>query len=1049
MALLLGIAVAPAAAQAPDFARDVRPILADRCFRCHGPDAQARKALLRLDQRGPALAPRGDAGGPAVVPGDPAASELIRRVSAADPDERMPPPHAKLPALTVAEVEVLRAWIKAGAPWGTHWAFRSVPRSIPVPPGSQGEIDAFIAAELNAAGLAPAPAVSRERLIRRLSFDLTGLPPSLAEIDAFTADRTPGAVERLVDRLLGSRRFGERMASLWLDAARYADTLGYQADRMQRVWPWRDWVVRAFNDNLPYDDFLTWQLAGDLVPAPTLDSRLATAFNRLHRQTEEGGTVEEEFRVEYIADRVETFGTAMLGLTVGCARCHDHKFDPISQREFYRLFAFFGDIDESGQTSHFTDAVPVPALQMPGPATEQQLARLDAQLAAKQRQLDAARRDGGQRFSHWLDSAPQPTPDHGLIAHFPLDDAGSEGKLANLVDAKRPGRTADAPTRVAARLGHGFALDGENALHFPGHGDFSRADPFSVGLWLQMPSSTDRAVIAHKTKAALDAASRGWQLLIEDGALTACLAHMWPHNSIKVASREALPVGRWVHVALAYDGSSRAAGLTLYIDGERAATNTVRDNLTRDIRYERGGQPDLSLGQRFRDRGLKDGRVDDLRLYDRALSPLEFAEIVRPGALTKAMTSALSSRGATVGEAYATTHGALRAVFHATADPVVAALQEQLTALRREQCAVVERVPEIMTMAASVHARPTHLLRRGAYDAPGERVDPGTPAVLTAFGAHPRNRLGLAQWLVAPDHPLTARVAVNRFWQLLFGRGLVETAEDFGSQGTPPSHAALLDWLARRFVDSGWDVKALLALMATSSTYRQSSAVTAVGRERDPDNRLLARAQSYRWPAEMLRDAALHASGLLVEQLGGPPVKPYQPPGLWQEKSGNRYVPSQGDGLYRRSLYTFFKRTSPPPAMILLDAPRRVACAVRRQRTATPLQALLLLNDTQFVEAARGLAERAHRTAKPDATARIRFVFRVLTSRQPNDDELAVLRALLDDQLAEFAAHPSNAEALLGVGQAPRDTTLPTAEVAALTILASAVFSYDETVTRR
>ncbi len=1023
-----------------DFNFEVRPILSDKCFRCHGPDARERKAGLRLDTKEGAFG-ESESGLRAIVPGKPDESELVARITSADESERMPPKSLGR-TLTAAEIDILKRWVAQGAEWQPHWSFRP-PAAAPVPAVKHADwprnaIDRFVLARLEAEGRSPAPEADRERLIRRVTFDLTGLPPTIAEVDAFLADPRPDAYERLVDRLLNSPRFGERMAVDWLDLARYADTYGYQADRYRDTWPWRDWVVRAFNANLPYDRFVTWQIAGDLLPRPTRDQVLATAFNRHHRQTNEGGSIDEEFRVEYVNDRTSTFATAFLGLTLECARCHSHKYDPISQKEYYSLSAFFASIDEAGLYSHFTDATPTPTLLLTTPDRERSIADAGEAVrnaeAALPRQAESRRAD----FEKWLTSGARSRQPlfTGRIGDYPLD-AIDGGKVANRADAKKPGQTTENPEVVAGRVGRGLRLSGENNVTLP-LGNFDRSDPFSIALWLNTPDHKDRAVILHRSMAWTDAGSRGYQLLIEDGKLSVGLIHFWPGNAIGIRAREPLAIGRWTHVAIAYDGSSRASGLALYVDGRRADCEVVRDRLTKNITG--GGNDSLTVGQRFRDRGFRNGLVDELKVFDRALAPIEVAQIFDGRALSDAL--ALDP-----GRLSRQQRDELFAYYLANVDPSYRNDLAKVTALRKAQNALVDPVPEIMVMREMARPRPTFLLKRGAYDAPGERVAPGTPAALPAFAAGwPRNRLGLARWLTDPGHPLTARVAVNRWWQALFGRGIVATPEDFGSQGQLPSHPELLDWLARTFVDDGWDVKRLVRLIVTSSTYRQSSDAAPELLANDPENALLARGPRVRLSAEMLRDGALATGGLLVDTIGGPPVKPYQPAGLWEEKSGTAYQRDVGPGSHRRSLYTYWKRTSPPPAMLTFDATTREVCAVKRQATATPLQALVLLNDPQYVEAARALAARAFREGGSTLDDRVTFLFRATTGRRPRAREVTTLETLHRDQLDEFRSGRSDATKLLAVGDAPRDPTIDPAEHAAMTVLAQALLNYDEAV---
>ncbi len=1027
---------------AVDFDRDVRPILSDRCFVCHGPDAQRREADLRLDIPEGAFAELDDSFY-VVRPGSLEQSAVYQRTSTTDEDMRMPPVDSKL-ALSDSEKDIIKRWIEQGASWKQHWSFRLL--RDPELPATQDKnwprnpIDQFVLARLEAAGVKPTGIASRERLIRRVCFDLTGLPPTLEEVDAFLADQRDDAYERLVDRLLASPRFGERMAVQWLDVARYADTFGYQADVYRAVWPWRDWVVRALNDNLPFDQFVTWQLAGDLLPNPTQDQLLATAFNRHHRQTNEGGSVEEEFRAEYVADRVDTFGTAMLGLTLGCARCHDHKFDPVTQENYYQLSAFFNSIDESGLYSHFTNAVPTPSLVLMDQQQQSDYDALQQQIVTAEEQLQTVALQRQEAFQAWLRAGPHTPELPGLIGDFPLEEI-SKDTVVNRADPQQPGKVTESPEPVAGRVGGGLKLSGENTISVPAGGAFTRNDPFSISVWINSPDEKDRAVVFHRSRAWTDAGSRGYQLLIEDGYLSASLIHFWPGNAIRIRTHQKLAVNRWVHVTMAYDGSSRAAGLTLYVDGKREECITVRDNLCKNITG--GGATTLDIGQRFRDRGFKHGLVDELKIFQRCLTPLEAAQLHDEHALSDLLNQPYerldAQQSALLFDYYLRNY-----------DTEFARQRDALIALRQRRSEAVDPVLEIMVMREMAEPRPTFLLQRGAYDAPAQQVEPDTPDCLPPWPAgQPRNRLGLARWLTDPQHPLLARVTVNRFWQALLGQGLVKTAEDLGSQGAAPTHPELLDWLARHFVDSGWDVKGLIKLVVTSSTYRQDSACPSELRSRDPENVLLARAPRYRLSAEMLRDNALCVSGLLVEKLGGAPVKPYQPLGLWKEKSGQVYQRDEGEGSHRRSLYTYWKRTSPPPAMMLLDAAKRDVCVARRQTTTTPLQALLLWNDPQYIEAARALAQRTMQESPNDIDRQLTAMFRRATSRAPNADEQAVLRALHTQQQAYFQQNEGNVDLFLGVGDLPRDEGLDGVALAAMTVVAEALLSFDETITKR
>ncbi len=1025
-----------------DFDRDVRPILSDRCFACHGPDAQRRQADLRLDTSESVFASLGDSMW-IVRPGDLERSELYQRISVEDDDLRMPPVDSKL-ALNDQEKNVLRRWIEQGAPWKQHWAFQPI-TAPDVPPVSHQQwprnaIDYFVLAKLEQQQLQPTKEAERSQLLRRLTFDLTGLPPTPEELDAFLADPEPDAYERQVDRLLASPRFGERMAVDWLDVARYADTYGYQSDVYRAMWPWRDWVVKAWNENLPFDQFVTWQLAGDLLPNPTQEQVLATAFNRHHRQTNEGGSVEEEFRVEYVSDRVNTFGTALLGLTLECARCHDHKFDPITQEEYYRLSAFFNSIDESGLYSHFTDAIPTPTLLLPDDQQRAAEADLQDRIEAAEQQLRSVAEQRDAEFAAWLQAGPHAVDLPGLMGDYSLDEI-ADGTVANRVDPQQPGKLLDGPELVPGKLGSGLKLNGDNTISVPAGGNFARDDAFSVALWISTPDEKERAVVLHRSRAWTDAGSCGYQLLIEEGHLSASLIHFWPGNAICVRMQDKLPVGRWVHVVMAYDGSSRAAGLSLFVDGLVVPCDIVRDNLVKNITG--GGATTLDIGQRFRDRGFKDGLVDELKVYRRCLTPIEAAQLYDDNSLAQLLTKPVEQLE--VGE-----RAALYAYYLANIDPLYAQQRDALQQLRRDRSALIDPIPEIMVMRELPKPRPTYLLKRGAYDARQQQVEAGTPGCLPPWpdGA-PHNRLGLAQWLTSPGHPLLARVTVNRLWQSLLGHGLVETAEDLGSQGSAPSHPELLDWLSRRFVDSSWNAKELIKLIVMSATYRQDSTCSAELLMADPENVYLARGPRRRLPAEMIRDNALFAGGLLVEKRGGPPVKPYEPEGLWKEKSGQDYVRDEGEGSHRRSLYTFWKRTSPPPAMMILDAVTREVCIARRQATATPLQALVLWNDPQFVEAARALAQQTMQQFPGDRDQQLSTLFRVLTSRRPDADELSVLQRFGDAQRQFFQRSPEDSLKLLAIGDHRRDEQLDPVELAALTAVAEALLSYDETITNR
>ena len=1020
------------------FNLQVRPILSDRCWACHGPDENKRKAKLRLDLKEGALASKD--GKFVIKPGDPDASELYKRLITSEPDEKMPPADSHL-SVSDNEIATIKRWIEQGAVWEKHWAY------VPVRPISppqlkdasfvRNDIDRFILARLEEEGLKPAPEAQQERLLRRITFDLTGLPPTPAEIDSFLADRATNAFEKVVDRLLASESFGERMAVDWLDLARYSDTHGYQADRYRAMWPWRDWVIKAFNQNMPYDQFATWQLAGDLLPNATKEQILATAFNRHHMQTEEGGSVEEEFRVTYVVDRVNTMGTTFLAQTFECSRCHDHKYDPISQKDFYSLYSFFNNIDESGQTSHFTDSMPVPTLLMTDDAADKRLAELKKEIGAKESKFEGLRKNARGAFEAWLKETPAEATLRGAVADISFEEV-KENKFSNTVNGSKPAHIVEgAQLADNGRTGKALALNGENGVTLNDLGVFSRTDPFTIGIWIRISSLPKRAVIFHRSMAALDAASRGYELVIENGFPTLGLHHMWPGNAIKVRSRTSIATNEWVHLAMTYDGSSRAAGLKLYTNGEGTELDVIRDNLWKDITYERGS-PQLTIGYRFRDNGFRDGMVDDFKMFDRELTSIEVKHLHGNTALKEAL-KARSSENEELFDFYL-----------ANFNPVYQRHLQDLRELRAKQSKLINPIPEVMAMQEMEGPRPAFVLKRGAYDAPGDPVTMSTPSEIFAFDSKfRRNRLGLAHWLFAEENPLTARVAANRLWQMMFGRGLVATADNFGSQGELPSHPELLDWLANDFRKSGWDMKRFLKQVALSSAYRRSSQGAPQAIQQDPENRLLGRGPLTRLTAEMIRDNALAASGLLVRKLGGEPVKPYQPEGLWEEKSGAKYERDRGEGLYRRSLYTFWKRTSPPPAMIAFDAAERNVCIVTRQSTSTPLQALILLNDPQLAEASRFVAERAYKEGGSTLPSRLSYLFRLLTSRNPKSAELELLATMYGEQREIFARDEQETAKFLVVGDKANDPEIPPVELAALAMVANALLNFDETVIKR
>jgi len=1030
------------------FNRDIRPILSENCFACHGPDSANRQAGLRLDAFDPATAEL-DSGSRAVVPEKIDESELVARIVSDDPDAVMPPPHAKIGRLSPEQVETLKRWIAEGAKYEPHWAFVS-----PVTPeqgaagGGPGAIDAIVSEKLAKRGLAIQPEADRRALIRRASFDITGLPPTPAEVESFVADSSPDAYEKLLDRLLASPRYGERMAADWMDLARYSDSYGFQVDRPRPdMWPWRDWVIKAFNDNLPWDTFTLWQVAGDLLPHATDEQVLATAFNRLHPQETEGGSVEEEYRVNYVNDRVTTFGTAFLGLTFECCRCHDHKFDPLTQKDFYSLFAFFDDIDEAGLYSYFTPAVPTPKLRLLDDSTAAKLRQADEAVAVAAADVTEADAEARSSIADWI-AGKAAEPDAfaaaggtlpGEVARYPFDGREQDAQFANGLGttdaATAPPQNTVVEDSRGGVLCKAIKLTGDHPVNTP-VGNFRRSQPFTVAAWIKPAEKHDRAVVFHRTKAWTDAGSRGYELLVDEGHLRWSLIHFWPGDAASVRCREPLPVGEWTHVAVSSDGSGKAAGLEVFVNGHPAATEIIRDSLTREITG--GGGDTITIGERMRDKGFKDGLVDEFRVFDRALAPLEVRELAAPGTIRAALDSRADAE-------------ALGCYF-AAAFATDAALERQaLQAARRQRDDLAEQPPEIMVMRDLPQPKMAYVLNRGDYDKRGAPVDPDTPAALPPFPAdQPKNRLGLARWLIDPEHPLLARVTVNRLWQSLFGIGLVQSPEDLGSQSTRPEYPEILDLLAWQFSHPGaegglgWDVKRLIKTVMLSQTYRQRSIADPKTMADDPLNVWLARGPRHRLPAEMIRDGALAACGLLVDKVGGPPVKTYDMPESFKPEKADT-----GEALYRRSLYTYWRRTGPGPMLESFDVPKRVTCVAKRDTTNTPLHAFVLMNGPQFVEAARVLAERLLAEYDGQAGLALDRAFELLTSRLPDDEEREIIRRMHAAQREWYAARPDDAGKLVAIGDRKRDESLPATDVAALASVINALMNYDETVVKR
>lgn len=1010
------------------FNRDIRPILAAHCYVCHGPDEQGRQAGLRLDLKGFPT----DSGAAILAAGSLEQSEFWQRIVHVDPEQQMPPAASKKP-LSPSQIDSLRRWILAGAPWEDHWAFEPLRRPAIPAIEAHHPLDAFVLQTLRTRQLELSPAARPETLVRRVTLDLTGLPPTPAELDAFLADTHPDRYARLVDRLLASPRYGEQMAATWLDAARYADTSGYQSDGPRDMWRWRDWVIDAYNSGMPFDQFTIEQIAGDLLPAATLSQKLATGFQRNHRGNAEGGIVPEEYAVEYVADRVDTTGTVWLGLTIGCARCHDHKFDPVSQRDYYRFFAYFNNIPEFGRA--IKEGNSPPALLSPTPAEQAHLTAMDEQLATLDRTLRDLQPVVAQQQQIWEqqlspESSARWSIDDGMI----FQTLHSVDQQLTAVDAQ--GKASQLPP-AEAPAGAGLAFDGERFLQFGDEARFGYFDKFTLAAWVFPTGSLTGGIIS---KMSDDSDSDGWALHLQEGKLQVNLVKRWLDDALRVETQTRLQPQKWQHVLITYDGSRTAAGITIAVDGILQPQKVLLDLLNQSM----ANPEPLRVGSTGT-AGRFTGTLADIRIFQRVLRPEE--RDVLATAATLAELAAIPRERRTPSQA-----NTLREAFLATAaSPELQTIYADFRRLQARRTAFMESLPTTMVMQERPQPPVAAVLMRGEYNRPAAQVTPGIPAAFEGTAApQGTDRLALAQWIASADNPLTARVAVNREWQRFFGVGLVKTSEDFGTQAEPPSHPDLLDWLATEFIRSGWDVKHLQRLIVTSQTYCQTAEVEAERVQLDPENRWLARGPRFRLTAETIRDQALAVSGLLSERLGGPSFYPYLPDGLWSEiASTTKYERSAGADLYRRTMYSYWKRTVSNPTLAAFDAPSREACVVRRSRTNTPLQALTLLNDVTFVEAARALASSILAEPLDSDGARITALFRRVTSRDPTPDEQAVLQRSLAWHRRRFREHESAAQEFLQVGDFRPGVTLnDPVELAAYTALANVLLNLDETVSR-
>lgn len=1030
----------PATSAAVQYNRDIRPILNDNCFACHGPDSASREAGLRLDVRDEAIDMM------AIVPGDPDSSEMIDRIHRGADDDMAMPPIDGHKRLSDEQKQLLVHWVQEGAEYQPHWSLVAPTRpelpAVSDPAWVRNEIDRFVLARLDSAGLQPAEEADRRTLARRLSLDLTGLPPRPEEVEAFVNDTSPDYYRRYVDRLLESVRWGEHRARYWLDYARYADTHGIHFDNYREIWSYRDWVINAFNRNQPFDEFSIEQLAGDLLPEPTLDQQVATGFNRCNITTNEGGVIQEEYKVLYARDRTETTSLVWMGMTTGCAVCHDHKFDPISQKDFYSLSAFFNNTTQPVMDGNVPDTPPI--ITVPAVADRERFAALPAELAAARERVQAARDSARESF----DSRAGAIDATAIAASLPVDQLTLHAALSGAEEgAESLGALAASAGSGALKWEPGYtasnalAITEEATLEAAEVGDFERDSAFSVSAWVWLPSdNTGGSIVARMDESN---GHRGWDVWLENNRLASHLINCWPENALKVAARTPLPKQQWSHVSVTYDGSARPEGLRLFVNGrEQSDRDVTADTLSDTIRTE----VPLKVGSRHNSGRVNGMRINDLRIYQRALDAVEVGRVQaasRAAYLADRGTAALDdAEREQLFQWWLTEHAP-------EYDAAVAAER----ALSGEMEAIRARGTIAHVMAERDAEPEAFVLARGEYDQRGERVTADVPKSLPAMDpSQPKNRLGLARWLFSEEHPLTARVTVNRFWQEVFGVGLVETSGDFGTTGTLPSHPELLDWLAVEFRESGWDVKELFRTIVMSASYRQAAVATPEKLEIDPQNRLLSRGPRFRMDAEMVRDYALAASELLSAKIGGPSVRPYQPQGVWEAvampgSNTRDYVRDSGAALYRRSMYTFWKRSAPPASMDIMNAPSREGCTVRRERTNTPLQALVTLNDPQSIEAARHLAALAIGQSS-ESEVRIQAIAQRLLARPLTEPELAIVSDSLGTFIEHYRAHPEDAAALIAVGETEAPEAIDPSELAAWTMLCNQMMNLDEVLNK-
>jgi hypothetical protein len=1048
-----------------DYNFHVKPILSDRCYKCHGPDENQLKSNFRIDGEDTAFKrteSNSSTLSSTIVNGNPLSSEVVSRILSDDSELKMPPPDSHL-SLSDRDKAMLVKWIDQGAKFKPHWSFiPPEPQEVPSADNdwAYNEIDHFIYSKMKENSLSPSLPEEKINLLRRIHMDITGLPPSVEDLDLYSSSTDPSIYEKTVDRLLESSHYGEHMTLRWLDLARYADTHGYQDDGLRTAWPYRDWVINAYNDNMPFDQFLVEQLAGDLLPNPTKDQLVATCFLRNHPQTQEGGIVDEEYRVEYVADRTNTFGKAMLGLTMECARCHDHKYDPLSQKDYYSLYAYFNNNNESGIVPYVGEASPTVIL--PTQNQSRQLDSLKNLIQPIEEKL--ASENFIEDFKKWYASVPDlSVEDVGLLANFDLDEIaivdksrlnldgkkspgwggiGKKGathslmnKAKNSYDAALFGDADRMPEIVKGIKGNALKFIGDCGFRFNRDLDLDRNEQISVSLWIKIDNDDASGPIFNNTNGNFEG-YRGWLAkLNNDHTLSIQFNHVWPDNSIDYQTTTPLPKNEWTHLAVTYDGSSEAEGLNVYVNGKRPEMNLHRDNLTKSMLNGKDGKNWSSMpfliGKELT-QSLLEVSLDELKVYNRELSRLEVEKL-------------FSNENE---EGYEE-KDLLKHYVQSRKNKTYNDLVKQLTDLRHEENVLVTDMTEVMIMNERKSPRKSFILDRGVYDSPLAEVNPELPELLNSSEQLKSDRLGLAQWLVSKDNPLTARVAVNRIWAMIFGKGLVQTIDDFGNQGSLPSHPELLDWLAIDFMENRWDMKRLVKQILMTNTYQQSGYADQEIEAKDPQNQWYTRFPRHRLTAEAIRDRALYASGLMIDKVGGPSVYPYQPSGLWKElatRNETVYKQGSGDDLYRRSMYTIWKRSSPPPSMMNFDAPDRFICTVDRQKTSTPLQSLVLMNDPQFLEAAKILALNTLKAKPNNERDQINYIFKALINRPASDEELGILAELRDEERHSNGESSNKILDLLKIGESEIEQAYYTPELTSLMIVASTVMNYDEFV---